>query len=438
MSSRISSTNFYSKGTTTRHRFKTRSSLSHTLEAVRKDPSLRIQSFPTQQQAIDHVIKQNLSLKLWSNEIDKTGKRRYVTGSYKGFWRFYSRCLRRPNSFHFYEVIRERHPCKLYFDLEYKRGENNCDGEKMVEALIAMVAKITGGTVRRHSEDVAELDSTTEDKFSRHLIFECIAFHDNIQAGVFAHRVVDALCEEDENLVMINKGQSRVPFVDLGVYTKNRCFRIVGSSKYARTARLLQLGHHPKARVALSRQFFIRSLVCSVKKSVTLRGTPSPWEQISEAGSSCHKVTPGISTYKREYASRYPHIDGYIYSIIEPCGGGINSVTTVGEDSLIYAIKGGYKYCDNIGRHHKSNNVMLVVELEKRRIHQKCFDPDCRGFRSQSRPIPEIVFEASDNEALDLMAEQVESLFGSVNKFVLNTIMNECTNDSDESAWKKT
>lgn len=64
-------------------------------------------------------------------------------------------------------------------------------------------------------------------------------------------------------------------------------------------------------------------------------------------------------------------------------------------DTIMYAIKGGYKYCANIGRHHESNNVILIADLRFRLMSQKCFNPDCRGFRSDPWPIPQQVFELS-------------------------------------------
>lgn len=37
---------------------------------------------------------------------------------------------------------------------------------------------------------------------------------------------------------------------------------------------------------------------------------------------------------------------------------------------------------------HKSNGVYLVVDLQKNFWYQKCFDPDCRHFRSEAFPLP--------------------------------------------------
>jgi hypothetical protein len=48
----------------------------------------------------------------------------------------------------------------------------------------------------------------------------------------------------------------------------------------------------------------------------------------------------------------------------------------------------GTKYCHRIGRHHKSNHIMFEVNLNQGYIVQKCWDPDCRGFKSSPFYIP--------------------------------------------------
>ena len=48
----------------------------------------------------------------------------------------------------------------------------------------------------------------------------------------------------------------------------------------------------------------------------------------------------------------------------------------------------GDRYCERIGRPHKSNHVMMVVELGARVVYQSCWDPDCRGYHSPARTPP--------------------------------------------------
>ena len=48
----------------------------------------------------------------------------------------------------------------------------------------------------------------------------------------------------------------------------------------------------------------------------------------------------------------------------------------------------GNRYCQNIGRQHKSNGIMLEADLHLGLLSQLCWDPDCRGYRSPPVIIP--------------------------------------------------
>ena len=49
------------------------------------------------------------------------------------------------------------------------------------------------------------------------------------------------------------------------------------------------------------------------------------------------------------------------------------------------------RLCDNIGRAHKSNNIIWNVHLGDRICWQSCHDPDCRGYRGKPFDLPEEV-----------------------------------------------
>ena len=46
------------------------------------------------------------------------------------------------------------------------------------------------------------------------------------------------------------------------------------------------------------------------------------------------------------------------------------------------------RFCQNIGRMHCSNHIMLEVDLYKGLLFQRCWDPDCRGYRSPAEFVP--------------------------------------------------
>lgn len=388
------------------------------LNALRTDENRQWRLFRSQDAAFDHCdARPGHGLRTWAFEIDTSGRRRFVTASYSTFWRTYSRILRRLSPAHYYEVIRESHAAKLYLDLEFLIKHNpNADGDAMMEAVISKCFAFAGvGEKKRNSnannghniKDTIILDSTTEKKFSRHVIFKNLAFHDNLQMGEFVCRVVDDLRDRDHNNVMVfkdsdgNSSGAQVPFVDLGVYTRNRCFRLAGSSKFGKQSRLIFPGRAGYL-VSISEEEFFDSLVCNVGHDQKLLGKAQPPGYADSDGRLFKRARTsteaGTSTMDRYACSPYKRLDDYIRSIVHPHNGNIYGVTvTAANDTIMYAIKGGYKYCANIGRHHKSNNVILIADLRFRLMTQKCFDPDCRGFRSDPWHIPQQAFEPSDN-----------------------------------------
>lgn len=365
------------------------------LKSVRNAPSRLYREFPIQKAAFQFCDQHpGYRMRVWSIEKDNKGRRKFCVASYEAFWRVYSRAIRVGSQLHYYEVIREHYASKLYFDLEYQIEHNrNARPEEMIDALIAAIAEICKlSSLSRTEGDVIELDSTRDKKFSRHLIFQNIAFHDNVQAGDFVRRAVEMVAEKNTDLIMVKKSSGEVvPFVDLGVYTKNRCFRIVGSSKFGKTKRLLPMHGLCRGRVSVSKQLFMRSLVCTVEAKVPLLGSVSPLGTELETSRIPGKrlIGSSLEVNRVRIESPFPLIDEYVLSIIRNDGGGIYGVTMLsGSETIMYAIKGGYKYCEKIGRHHKSNNVILMADLCQGMMYQKCFDPDCRGFRSFPWPLP--------------------------------------------------
>nr|XP_012328005.1 DNA-directed primase/polymerase protein isoform X3 [Aotus nancymaae] len=110
------------------------------------------------------------------------GQRIYLVTTYAELWFYYKS---RKNLLHCYEVIPENAVCKLYFDLEFNKPANpGADGKKMVALLIEYACQALQELygVNCSAEDVLNLDSSTDEKFSRHLIFQLrdVAFKDNI------------------------------------------------------------------------------------------------------------------------------------------------------------------------------------------------------------------------------------------------------------------
>jgi DNA-directed primase/polymerase protein len=375
------------------------------------DPGGRapFRTFPTQALACacaDAALAAGTPARVWAVERDAAGRRRFLVASASALWRWYRRALRRGAPLHVYEVIRRGAACKMYFDLEFARGEGAHEGARRVDgdALAAEVVRVAGEVAEEWAgcdggaavEDRVELLSSTAAKYSAHLVFPGILLRDNAAAGVFARAVAARLppvCGE-------------LGFVDLAVYTPNRCFRLAGSSKFGRTQRLLPpLAYAAAAaggRASCSDRLFFAALVTELADdtaasrpfvSVPLDAGAPERGTLRRAGSAasppCGGAPPAPPAPPRRARSDWPRVDEYVLRLVGGRGGSIYGVSYFAASAtLSYAIKGNWRYCARIGRHHRSNNVVLVASIARREMHQRCFDPDCRDFRSEPWPVP--------------------------------------------------
>ncbi|NP_001332821.1 DNA-directed primase/polymerase protein isoform 5 [Homo sapiens] len=403
------------------------------------------------------------------------GQRIYLVTTYAEFWFYYKS---RKNLLHCYEVIPENAVCKLYFDLEFNKPANpGADGKKMVALLIEYVCKALQELygVNCSAEDVLNLDSSTDEKFSRHLIFQLhdVAFKDNIHVGNFLRKILqpalDLLGSEDDDsapettghgfphfseaparqgfsfnkmftekateeswtsnskklerlgsaeqsspdlsfLVVKNNMGEKHLFVDLGVYTRNRNFRLYKSSKIGKRV-ALEVTEDNKFFPIQSKdvsdeyQYFLSSLVSNVRFSDTLRILTCEPSQNKQKGVGYFNSIGTSETIEGFQCSPYPEVDHFVLSLVNKDGikGGIRRWNYFfPEELLVYDIC-KYRWCENIGRAHKSNNIIsfcvifgnhrfdwILVDLKNEVWYQKCHDPVCKAenFKSDCFPLP--------------------------------------------------
>ncbi|XP_035227110.1 DNA-directed primase/polymerase protein-like isoform X2 [Stegodyphus dumicola] len=275
-----------------------------------------------------------------------------------------------------YEVIRENFPCKLYFDLEFNRDSNpSKDGNALTKIFIQCIiaAFLEEHNISCDASDILWLDASTDKKFSVHLILprKDIGFENNIQAGV---------------------------------YSKNRNFRMYLSTKYGKRAPLVLSAHNqyrPSVKVKLKdidEIIFYDSLVTyyrdgrSTKNFINYKTKYSPIIQLQN----------GLSVKKNNNAcgssgcsSPFPEVDNFVLTLIRDnfMVGFIRKWTFISKEQLLIYDIGNYRFCWNIERHHKSNNIMIIVDIQKNLYYQKCHDPECRAqnFKSKAKMLPEFV-----------------------------------------------
>ncbi|CAB9521107.1 directed primase/polymerase protein [Seminavis robusta] len=443
---------------------------------------------------------------LWSMEprifsTEKAnGKRRYIVGNMGRvadlIWRKTDRFQR-----YFYELILEDAPCRLYFDLEYSIPDNpdippnQLLNELYMELVQALVIRFPNHCEGFSRNCIVDLDSSTPQKFSRHWIVHLPSkalFKNNVEAGKFVKAFIQKLADEVatgtlydrcpclHDFLFVNpKGtlkkkanddnpKQELPlskkscFVDLGVYTRNRLFRLLGSAKFGKPAdcalRLASSNQFPLPRGFGNDMFYVPAMVKSetednceedgesniregeVKRDKAIEKfktqtdwslhaqvlcrtlvVPLNWRKIdypllpemedeteSNETKPSRQPTPLSNSARPTFGeSPYPYIDRFVEDVLAirgspPIQGAIRAWTLVsggdtasngtGTNSPQVPVGISYqmlrnRWCECVGRHHKSNNVIWNIDFHHKKATQTCYDPECRAMNFRGAPI---------------------------------------------------
>ncbi|XP_023219254.1 DNA-directed primase/polymerase protein-like [Centruroides sculpturatus] len=382
------------------------------------------------------------------------GKRTYLVTHPKHLWQIHKkrpveeRCT--------YEVIVKDSPCKLYFDLEFNKTINpGKDGSEMVNIFIEYVCKSLKEKYNVYCDksNVLQLDASdikwnfisclffyhkSDLLFSLstqtlaitsmsamfillHLIFVLngFCFKNNIETGKFVNyvclNIMNQISSENTSnnslsssdllkLLIKGKDGKETLFCDLGVYSKNRNFRLYLSTKFHKNAPLI-LSEENKYKNFQNdtgdteENIFLDSLITyfRLNEQMELLCWDEPVvkciNKIEEFYEDDFKMIVSSEHHHGFQHSPYPEVDSFIRNIVE------NNKTRPGyirhwsyfpeSERVLYDI-GNYRYCENIGRHHKSNHIMFIACLKEGTYYQKCYDPECRSqqFRSKIRKLP--------------------------------------------------
>ena len=359
----------------------------------------------TQAEAFARADEHGRRVNFWSRENAGTGRREFAESPVDSFWLWYRG--QPPAERHCYELLRTEggRACHLYLDCEFYRCEQNSglDGDALTAQLISALA----GGLRQLGldvESVVELDSSSPAKFSRHLTVRLagdVAFTDNLAAGAFCTSLLEPSgCPQEAFVVSKPDGAGRTTFYDKSVYSRNRAFRLYLSSKAGKHVRLLPTarcwsamrGSAPRSDEELAvphRWLFLASLASNVGAGTArLLGNAAPAKPrhavvgsrptaVATGAASCASFPATCAAVCSWAASR----DGS-----SPCVRTCNALPARG---ILLAGLTGTRYCGNVRRQHRSNGIYVVVDYRDRCFYQKCFDPDCRNYRSEPEPLGE-------------------------------------------------
>ncbi|XP_002156811.4 DNA-directed primase/polymerase protein [Hydra vulgaris] len=409
--------------------------------------------FPRQRDAFNYcsLTKEKYLCLFTYEKVDS--KRKFLVTSHQQFWNRYSKM--KSSEKHFYEVIAESKPCRLYFDIEFDKTKNPNlgNGIEVLETFIQLVCsclhsrfKITLGR-----KNVVDLDSSTENKFSRHLIFHlgdntlfinniecgqfvksiCLCLSDYLNTGVsnsyFSNdkfeRVTEAMPSiESLHKIMVNNDEGKTFLCDLSVYSKNRNFRLYLSSKFSKKIPLTIASENVfcfKNKLTKSERRFYKlqnktfdkdyCQFCDTLVCPDIDGNIRMLTSVGDALPVTSSINPVCLVTCKERrcdgfkVSPYPDLDQFVLqqASINSLNGSIRRWIHYEERHMMIYDLDNNRWCANIGREHKSNHVYYVADLRSKVVYQKCHDPNCANFKSSEIQIPIEVLPFTDNDVIE-------------------------------------
>ncbi|KAI6186251.1 DNA-directed primase/polymerase protein [Aphelenchoides besseyi] len=336
-----------------------------------------------------------------------TGARRFFTSDLPKFVEFYKNYQ---YGRHFYELIQSDRPCRAYFDLEfYTRFNPNINGVEYIKQFMELCCEMFDELfkIKLNQKNFLLLDSSTPEKFSAHMII-LLPQGQLFQTNQHLKPVIDMLCQRmvSQQKCLVKNDDRVEPFCDVQVYSRNRNFRMFLSSKNTKNIKLTYADYCNVYEGRVSQmQTLYDSLVIpecywecplvdtshlNVQKFQNRHPDTHTVQSYSFGGprSACQYIH--IIYEGRNENSPFPALDSYILKVISEYKTGvrIRSWTLQLVDCyqrqhrrIQYQFY-GFRYCENVRREHRHQNVYWIAELEIDGLHfwQKCFK--CREFSS--------------------------------------------------------
>jgi len=158
----------------------------------------------------------------------KSGAKKYIVGGWSALWSHIERLTNQQQG-HFYEMLQEGVPIRLFFDLDVEAPCSTFE-EDMNAVIDAVKARVTVNPTEKAVPII--LDSTTPIKHSRHLVFPHLVMPNMESVKTFVHTILADLHLKHPSRA--SEGD-HIMGIDPAVYTKGRLLRVLGSSKKNKT-----------------------------------------------------------------------------------------------------------------------------------------------------------------------------------------------------------
>lgn len=294
---------------------------------------------------------------VFAKDIMDGGKKTYFACGYEHFCNV---MYRNPNLRHVYELLQYDKPTKIYADFDCDDVTKEQQFEDEFNEFCTKMLEVIG-----HDDiPIYILDACTSKKLSRHVVFEY--FLENVPS---VQNVV-------EHVISLYSCQ----FVDRGVYTRNRVFRILYSRKLGKDRdSALRIRGSP-LDASYDPEHVFRTMIQAMVPPHYVDG---PFSNLEGLCKTVRQISLKTGSTQRKY-----HGNGYSSAIctvpplfaeaIQAYGGVLLSARE--NENFISCIVGGKK-CPWSDTPHKNNNQYFTLCKGNLRGFWQCADPECENIR---------------------------------------------------------
>lgn len=313
----------------------------------------QMMSFKTLHSALANVNSEQIVI---AEDVSASGQKIFLRGSVSELDLQYADTANK----HWYECLIDDKPSRIFLDVE---SLEHVDIDTIVDA-----CKVAIGHKFGVQADMKILDSCSDKKYSWHVLC-CNLYLKNVyHVGAFVRRLILSLT-----------GHPYRHAIDAAVYTKNRMFRVAGSSKFGSSRILKHTGKWYDLLVQSPTNSTQNTVECLEIDGSTPHSTSmhpdkmfvfenEGWRRLryvnrrqSNAPGTCNMLHPILDWLDRNRTAQTCRHN--------------TSFTSSGH----FFVSTRSKKCAIAKRTHKGNNIWFDIDTNRQIVFQRCYDQDCSG-----------------------------------------------------------
>lgn len=314
--------------------------------------------FPKPKTDVNSMSKQEQCIRselpVFAKDIGNDGKKTYFACGYEHFcYNMYKNKNTKGNR-HVYELLQMEKPTKVYIDFDCSDTTKRDDFEERIIEFCNKLKEVIG------DQDVPmySLDATTTSKLSRHIIFELFLANVPSVQELVEHTLSLCPCE----------------YLDRGVYTRNRVFRILYSYKFNKDMTSALRINGTSVDDEYNPEHVFRTLIQAMLPPHYITSPFSNFEGIARTVKQLTLVNSSSKNYGSGYSMSNCNIPPHFNDVIASFGGVTLSIRE--SDHFISAIVGGKKCPWNDTVHKNNNQYFTLCKSNLKGVFQ-CADTEC-------------------------------------------------------------